>query len=710
MFYLGLVFALALPGFLPPQFSLSLLGLICVGLLIGRLGLGAVAFSVVFCIQLGRVTFLAADLWPQDFRATIRAPVQLLSESYSQGQGYGEARIIDGPYAGRIQLGWSVMAWRPMPGEVWSLPLKVKGIAVTPSARDMAFAQMSKQIRGRARVQRGGHERLSAAPLNFVVRKRWLDSLKGASQAGQWLGAGMLLGQKPDWGQSRQAALETSGLGHLFSPSGLHLAMAVGLLSALTPSWSQFVGGAIRRRGMLLMGVAGVVWALPTKLPIIRSFIGFVLWWCNQSPRRWDVSALWAVCLSICLVIWPAASGSSGTWLSFGAVGWILMCARAGVSRARKAAGMLLGLSSLSVLMGMGAGLFSVISNAVWVPLVGMLGAPALVFGLATDLWWPWSAFSDGLLGYLSWLPHYSLSWAQGCLMGVSALAMVWPIASLGGLLCVPLLMQAPAQGLWLYSVGAGQAARLSAGAQHWMIDAAPAQPGRLGAVGWEAIPSFRKQGIRHLDRVLLSHGDADHAGGFAALDARFEVGQLLTGEPSRTDGAACFAGQRWQWDQIEVHVHWGGPPGIKNSASCVVEIKVPAGSIWILGDAPREEQWRLARAQRQVAPTDIVVAAHHGARDGFSSDIGARQQPKHVVFSQAKLGRWQHPHPEVEAGWQALGASTWRLGSVGTLYIDLNSTELTPHPLHSASYWTRVSRKNPAANYVYYAVEEDPA
>ena len=61
-------------------------------------------------------------------------------------------------------------------------------------------------------------------------------------RSGQLLASGckgMLLGEKPDF-VINQAALEQSGLGHLF-PSGLHLAMAVNLIALGAPRWGQYM-------------------------------------------------------------------------------------------------------------------------------------------------------------------------------------------------------------------------------------------------------------------------------------------------------------------------------------------------------------------------------------------------------------------------------------------------------------------------------------
>ena len=236
-------------------------------------------------------------------------------------------------------------------------------------------------------------------------------------------------------------------------------------------------------------------------------------------------------------------------------------------------------------------------------------------------------------------------------------------------------------------------------------MDLGPARPGQLGAAGWELLPDLRREGIRTLTGVVAGHGDADHAGGLPAIQARLPIKNLIAGEPDRTGGRGCHRGQSWSHQGLAIRILWGGPPLQKNAASCVIEVRIDDHLIWILGDSPKTEQWAMARIHQPMPSLDLLVAAHHGARDGFSQGLANIQRPAHVVFSQAKSGRWAHPAPEIERAWQNLGSNTYRLGDTGTLFVDLAQTNLVPKARYQASPWTRLARKIPNSNYAEYVV-----
>ena len=700
MWLVGLALALGLPSLLSPYVSLVMIASFCVICLAGRINPAIIGLGLVFCCQLARVLTLAHQVWEPGSQLVVNHPIQLISVQQRQGQAYGIAKFVSGPLSGRFQLSWSWARWQPQASEIWQAPLRLRAFDPGPAARDLSFHYLANQWVARARLGSGRLARLSNANLPTRIQNGWRDSLAQASQAGQWLGKGMLLGEKPDWGQVNQAALEQSGLGHLFSPSGLHLAMAVNLIALGAPRWGQWRGGLIRASPWATPAVAWVVWVLPLKLPIIRSFIAYLLWRGNRGAHRFDWSSLYLATLCLTLMIWPAAGGQSSTFLSFGAVGWILLVARTRVSGWRKTVSVLLGLSALGALMGLGGGLMSPISNGLWVPLLAAIGAPALVWGLVADSWWAWSLFADLLNAYLLWIPHYSLSQWQAAGLLAAAMVLLWPVLMPVALLALVTQLRTPTDGLWLYSVGAGQAMRIQWKGQSWLMDLGPARPGQIGAAGWELIPDLRREGIRTLTGVIAGHGDADHAGGLASVQARFPIQTLIAGEPDRTGGRGCHRGQRWSHKGLEIQILWGGPPLQKNAASCVIEVRVGEHRIWVLGDSPKTEQWAMARVHQPMPGLDLLVAAHHGARDGFSHSLASIQRPAHVVFSQAKSGRWAHPAPEIEQAWQNLGSKTYRLGESGTLFVDLSQADLVPKARFTASPWTRLAGKISGTNY----------
>ena len=324
-------------------------------------------------------------------------------------------------------------------------------------------------------------------------------------------------------------------------------------------------------------------------------------------------------------------------------------------------------------------------------PALSLVGVPGLLLGVVSDSWWLWEYFATGLFNYLEWLPNWTISFIQQVALSALALSLLAPVL---GLVACSLFVASPDRPdaeLRVYSVGAGQAVTLVTKNHTVLMDAGPAQPGQIGAIGRELHGDLRRLGIRSLDLVLLSHGDADHAGGLEGLQARFHLQQLVSGEPDRVSNTGvCYRGQTWQFDAINIRVMWGGPPAEKNAASCALELTGPFGRLWILGDLPKRQQWEMARVEG-LPQLDGLIAAHHGAIDGFSHSIAQMQKPRWVVFSQNSHGRWQHPHPDVVAGWQRVNAKTYLTGDVGTVVLDLMAPDVLP--THPAEYspWHRI-------------------
>ncbi|MEO6967421.1 MAG: ComEC/Rec2 family competence protein [Rhodanobacteraceae bacterium] len=61
-------------------------------------------------------------------------------------------------------------------------------------------------------------------------------------------------------------------------------------------------------------------------------------------------------------------------------------------------------------------------------------------------------------------------------------------------------------------------------------------------------MPSLHALGVAHLDMLIVSHGDNDHAGGASAVLAAFPGTPAISGEPDRGNVPLrqCAAGQRW--------------------------------------------------------------------------------------------------------------------------------------------------------------------
>ena len=695
-----LAFVALAPAFIGLVPALLVLGIACVGWLFGRGGRESLWLGALWTVQLTRLALDHQTLWPLHLSGAERSlNVRLESIVTSRGQGFGPARVVD--FEGdevigkRIWLSWTLARWQPVVGETWAIRARLKPLAYSPSLRGDPLANaLGSGFFAKARLANGQPESLSAPAISDSLRA-WLSRrLDHAGDDAAVLARAIAFGQRPDFDHTTWAAVEQSGLAHLFSPSGLHVGIAVALVVACWPSPARLIGGAGGQRWAWVVGAVFVWWLLPTRLPISRAAMACVLWAAAQRTAvGFPATRIYWLVLLVCALIWPWLALQPGAQMSFLAVGWILIALQCPVPAWRRGLAMVMGLSASTAWAGLPLGLASVPSNLVWVPLLSLVGVPALVFGWVSDSWWAWNGFAQGLMAYLAWLPNFSLSLTQSLGLTLASVALLFPAAAVLVVLipfCVP---ARPAAQLSVYSVGAGQAISLVTANHAVVFDLGNAQPNRQGRIARELQPDLVRAGIRSLDLVLLSHGDADHAAGLDGFRARFGIAQLLSGEPDGAGGAgACYRGQQWQFDAVRVRVLWGGPPASKNAASCAVELTGAFGRIWILGDLPARQQWALARVEGTPRLTGLV-AAHHGARDGFSSDLAALQSPGWVIFSQARLGRWAHPAPLVERGWRAGGADTWRTGSTGTVRIDLSGDGRVHRPARESrwalGYWT---------------------
>lgn len=134
--------------------------------------------------------------------------------------------------------------------------------------------------------------------------------------------------------------------------------------------------------------------------------------------------------------------------------------------------------------------------------------------------------------------------------------------------------------------------------------------------------------GIPRLDLAVITHWDADHAGGVAAIAGRVDVvlhGPLDGGRSDRAldplvlGGAEVIevgSGASGSLGEADWRVLWppaGTPPG--NDASVVLDVRAERYRAVFLGDLGEEAQERMQR-DHDLGRADIVKVAHHGSAD----------------------------------------------------------------------------------------------
>jgi competence protein ComEC len=245
------------------------------------------------------------------------------------------------------------------------------------------------------------------------------------------------------------------------------------------------------------------------------------------------------------------------------------------------------------------------------------------------------------------------------------------------------------------------------------LYDTGPAVPDGFDAGERAVVPALRALGVGRLDRVILSHGDNDHAGGFASVDALLPIHESLTpeGSPVPSD-AACVAGQSWRWDGVSFRFLHPTPhfPYLGNEASCVLRIESRYGSVLLTGDIGEVIERELLRRDPAGIRADVVLAAHHGSGGSSDPAFVAATSARMALVSSGYANRFGHPKPDVVARWQAQGAEVLNTAESGAIRLWLGSQGLQVQERrhHQARLWDAV-RLRQAATLSYRSANERP-
>jgi competence protein ComEC len=187
-------------------------------------------------------------------------------------------------------------------------------------------------------------------------------------------------------------------------------------------------------------------------------------------------------------------------------------------------------------------------------------------------------------------------------------------------------------------------------------------------------LPYLWHQGITVLNRVVLSHDDRDHVGGYASVSSEIPVRQLtvMPGSKYLADSsvAVCQAGEGWSWGGVDFQflhpqVNAGGQ---ENNRSCVLKISGRGGSVLLTGDIEKSAEKNLILHAHNQLQADILLAPHHGSKTSSTRDFIASVKAKEVVYSAGYRNRFGFPRPEVMARYTRTSARQWNTADSGML------------------------------------------
>jgi competence protein ComEC len=610
----------------------------------------------------------------------------------------------------RVRLSWYDAEVTPGAGERWQFVVRLKrrnGFA-NPGGFDYEGYLFRAGIGATGYIRTDSRNmKLAEAGAAYPIlqARAWL-SQRIAEAVGETSMLGILQGLAVGDTQAMQPeqwrVFAATGTSHLMAISGLHISMVAAL--------AAFAGGLVVRwpraqalqlsavQGQAIAGIGAAFgysllagMSVPTQRTLLMLCLYFAARWARRSVSIGH--ALGSALIGV-LLIDPFAPLSVGAWLSFGAVAIIVVATSGRLRPDTKVRGFVrvqwavtLGLLPILAIAFGSLSLISPLANAIAIPLFTLLIVPLVligtgVAGLSIDI-------GGGILKLAAWLLEQSwpaLAWladrplamwyfpelpvAHHVMLAFGAILLVLPgavpmrVAAIT--MCLPALLYRPAAPelgsfeLTMLDVGQGLAMVVRTHTHTLVYDAGPAFNSGRDTGELVVVPFLRSRGVRAVDRLVVSHGDLDHAGGLGSIVRQVRTHDVLAGRSvdSPYVTSRCELGQRWIWDEVTfeiLHPAANSSPRSDNDSSCVLKIAGRHGTALLTGDIEADAESAIVRSGLPRA--DIVGVPHHGSRSSSTPDFIAATQARLALVSAGYRNRWGFPKDDVVERWQAAGA-----------------------------------------------------
>ena len=634
------------------------------------------------------------------------------------------------PLSGTVRLGW-YKDWKPVEaGETWRLRVRLKRPSgfMNPGGFDYEKWLFTERIIATGYVRKAKsdstNQRMAKAPwwsinhlreqIHKTIQQRVMDKTSAAVLSA------LSIADRSKLDRAQWQTLQRTGTSHLVAISGLHIAIVAGF--AFLPVlllWRVFPGLNETIPVPVAGAVLGIIFAsfyamlagfsLPTQRALLMVVIALLS---LVSRRYYPASTILAMALVAVLLLDPLAPMTISFWLSFLAVGIILIIARRQMRIEKPRLHSLtlqitlsLGMFPLTLLFFGTGSIVAPLANIFAIPWVALLVVPLTLLGV---LFIPVSGYlSDALFNIaalaVDWL-FKGLEYVNSfelLTVDLAAIPIVYLLLAFGGFLffllpkgfpgrwlagffVLPALLFSPAKpdpGSFSYTLldaGQGMASVLRTKNHILVYDVGKRLNDNFDVGRLVVVPYLKAKGADKLDILMLSHEDNDHRGGAKAVLGHFHVNQIVSSDltilPEYTVNS-CKAGQKWQWDGVSFEVlsppeSWlkrddsditansaaSATSGVSdNNRSCVLRVFNRHHSLLLTGDIEKRVEQQLV-SHYPTLQTDVIIIPHHGSRTSSSESFLGATHAKLALLPVGYRNRFGHPKADVIERYKAMG------------------------------------------------------
>lgn len=597
--------------------------------------------------------------------------------------------------------------------------LEIPSVARNPNSFDYQYFLSKKQISWSIKVKKlniDGCKDPSVTLLSLLQRFRQqeIDKIEESfpSETAA-LAAALIFGERRLFETGTERSYQKIGIIHLLAISGLHVALIAGVVGLFMLRMD-----ISREKTELVMLLFLPMFAILTGLaPPVNRTVAMMMILIIVRRLHLELTTLDAISLAfmLMLIIQPLLIYDIGFQLSFSVSFSLVISAQkilasfSSILAQTAAVSFIAQLTSLPIILSAfyEISVISILANLLFVPLFSFIFLPMAMiaylfyslthFSILTSILPYMEMFVHSvnqLSGWLASLPGSLLITGKpGIIMTVAFLIMMilfirkweqphtkWifllPLIPLGVQAAIPYMN--PYGKIIFIDVGQGDSILVKQpfNTGNYLIDTG-------GALGfpqeeWQerkkifdpgrdiVLPLLKSEGITHLDKLILTHGDVDHIGGSLSLFDELKVKQLIL--PGLTERSSLEKESLAKANEEGSKIHYGsagdawrtkdGDFMILNPASrsddrnenSLVLLADLGGKKWLFtGDLGVDGEEALLRKYGGME-IDVLKIGHHGSRSSSSEEFLGMLKPEFAIISAGAANRYGHPHEEVLA------------------------------------------------------------
>ncbi|MCV67917.1 DNA internalization-related competence protein ComEC/Rec2 [Listeria monocytogenes] len=192
--------------------------------------------------------------------------------------------------------------------------------------------------------------------------------------------------------------------------------------------------------------------------------------------------------------------------------------------------------------------------------------------------------------------------------------------------------------------------------------------------------PVLKSKGINSLDKVIITHSDADHMEGLDDLQKNITINELIYAKGAenkpimkealvampKVKQTIILVGAKWQIGENSFECLYPDKAGEGGNDDSIVLKAVLDDKVWLFtGDLEANGEMGISE---QPIKADILKVGHHGSKTSSSKEFIQKVKPTFAVISCGLNNRFGHPHAETINTLETAGVTILRTDVQGEI------------------------------------------